>query len=523
MRRIAALVPLLLLVPAAARATTLSVTPAPANPSSACPAGDPCSLAHAIQVAASGDDIALAPGGYDLNVQKNLFGISIHGLAGQAPPQVVESNNVSLNLSGGGLAHLGVVQTSASGNSAVNLTSGSSIADATVRCANACPYLLGLTSSSAHDVALVGPTSIEGVDVTGANITLRNITAIVGGTNSFGLKAWTSGGTTTVDLRNSILRGASADLATVNAGGTVTLSYGWCDARAGSEFKNGGTITDLGGDVREDPPRFADAAGGNVHLLADSALVDAGTADALGTTDFDGDARTLGAAPDIGADEVVIGPPLADTGDASGVAATSATVAGSVTPDGRATTYRFEWGTSTSYGQASADTTAGNGSTAVPVSTALSGLTADTVYHYRVVATSAFGTAAGPDRVFRTAAAATAPAPPDFGGVRSRTKRARLDKQGRIAVRLACPRSAVTACMGVVRLELPLATAAAHTGDATFAIPSGKVRTVRLRLKKAARRMVGRKGLRAELVMFAGDGAGRQAPWSSPILILRGR
>jgi hypothetical protein len=100
---------------------------------------------------------------------------------------------------------------------------------------------------------------------------------------------------------------------------------------------------------------------------------------------------------------VAAGPPDATTGAASNVAQTTATVAGSVNPQAAATTYHFEYGTSTSYGLQTADHDAGAGSAAVDVQADLTGLTSDTTYHYRVVATNAAGTTRGADRTLRTA------------------------------------------------------------------------------------------------------------------------
>lgn len=52
-------------------------------------------------------------------------------------------------------------------------------------------------------------------------------------------------------------------------------------------------------------PLFVDSEQGDYRLLSDSPCIDKGTADApeLPTTDFEGDSRTIGDAPDIGADE----------------------------------------------------------------------------------------------------------------------------------------------------------------------------------------------------------------------------
>lgn len=96
------------------------------------------------------------------------------------------------------------------------------------------------------------------------------------------------------------------------------------------------------------------------------------------------------------------GPPAAGTGGASAVGQTSATVGGTVNPGGIATTYAFEYGTTTGYGTTTSSRDAGNGTTDVPVSVDLTGLTAATTYHYRLRATNADGTTVGDDRTFTT-------------------------------------------------------------------------------------------------------------------------
>ena len=73
-----------------------------------------------------------------------------------------------------------------------------------------------------------------------------------------------------------------------------------------------------------------------------------------------------------------------------------------------ATTYRFEYGTSSSYGLQTAEVDAGSGTGAVDASATLTGLTNDTTYHYRVVATNAAGVTRGSDRTLKTDAASRA-------------------------------------------------------------------------------------------------------------------
>jgi hypothetical protein len=511
---------LLALAATPAGAAALAVAPVPANPSSACAVGNPCSLDHALQIASSGDDIVMPPGLYSLTVQRNLNGVDIRGVAGQDAPQIIENSIAHVVVSSGEVRHVGVVQTGPDGSSGLSVGPGSNLEDAVVRCVNSCSAVIDVLGggASVKNVVATGPKSLNGLEIAGMNVVLRNVTALVGGAGGFGIKGYTNGADTAIDVRNSIARGAAADLAFVQGSGTVgSLTYGWSDVRAGSTFLSGGSIVDLGHDVREDPLKIADLAGGDVHLNSDSALIDAGTADALGGPDLDGNPRVVGSAPDIGADEAYFAPPAAESGDATAIDTSSATIAGVITPAGHATSYRFEWGTTTAYGQATGDATAGNGSTAVPVTTALSGLAPDTVYHYRVVATSAFGTAAGVDRVLRTAAVAVVPpaATPPFAGALSRTTSARVDKRGRFTVTLACPASAVTTCTGTARLGLPLAR------PRKFSTAAGTTTRVRLTLTRAGRRLVGRKGLHTTLVVLAKDAAGREHAQARALLIRR--
>ena len=86
---------------------------------------------------------------------------------------------------------------------------------------------------------------------------------------------------------------------------------------------------------------------------------------------------------------------------------TSATLNGTVDPNSRATTWYFEYGTSTSYGSKTADRNAGSGTSTTSVSAPVSGLTRGRLYHYRLVATSDAGTSRGADQTFSTTTAPT--------------------------------------------------------------------------------------------------------------------
>jgi RHS repeat-associated protein len=97
--------------------------------------------------------------------------------------------------------------------------------------------------------------------------------------------------------------------------------------------------------------------------------------------------------------------PSATTEAATGITGTDATLKGSVNPNGVATTYQFEYGTSTSYGTKVPATpaSAGSGSTAVSIAKAISGLKEGTPYHFRVVAVNEGDTTYGEDKTFTTA------------------------------------------------------------------------------------------------------------------------
>ena len=98
-------------------------------------------------------------------------------------------------------------------------------------------------------------------------------------------------------------------------------------------------------------------------------------------------------------------PPVVVTAVASSPTQTSATLNGTVNPNGGTVSdCRFEYGASTSYGSSvSCLSLPGSGEGPVAVSAALEGLSANTTYHFRVVATNAGGPGLpGADQTFTT-------------------------------------------------------------------------------------------------------------------------
>ena len=102
------------------------------------------------------------------------------------------------------------------------------------------------------------------------------------------------------------------------------------------------------------------------------------------------------------------GPPVVMTNPASLMASFSATLNGSVDPHGLTTTVYFQYGTTTNYGLTTA-TQSKTGNTYLNVTANISGLTASTTYHFRIVATNSAGTTYGSDRTFTTLSATGPP------------------------------------------------------------------------------------------------------------------
>jgi streptogramin lyase/phosphodiesterase/alkaline phosphatase D-like protein len=93
---------------------------------------------------------------------------------------------------------------------------------------------------------------------------------------------------------------------------------------------------------------------------------------------------------------------------ASSISEQTAALGASVGANSQATTYRFEYGTTTSYGSQTSPNSAGSGAASVPVSAPLSGLAPSTTYHFRAIATNATGTTYGADQTFTTTSPPTA-------------------------------------------------------------------------------------------------------------------
>ena len=116
------------------------------------------------------------------------------------------------------------------------------------------------------------------------------------------------------------------------------------------------------------------------------------------------------------------GAPKATTGAAREVSYGSATLAGSVNPNGNNTSYYFQYGPTKAYGFQTGISDAGSGSSANNVRLGITGLQPITIYHYRLVAVNSAGVSLGADRTLKTIkiplslAILASPNPVPFGG-----------------------------------------------------------------------------------------------------------
>jgi PKD repeat protein len=114
-----------------------------------------------------------------------------------------------------------------------------------------------------------------------------------------------------------------------------------------------------------------------------------------------------------GADSIFVSapaPPTVHTSQATNITNTTASLNDSTMANGANTTTSFEYGLTPSYGFTAAGTPSGfGGSNWVPVTSAITGLTPGTTYHFRGKAVNASGTSYGNDRIFTTTGSGVLP------------------------------------------------------------------------------------------------------------------
>jgi hypothetical protein len=197
------------------------------------------------------------------------------------------------------------------------------------------------------------------------------------------------------------------------------------------------------------------------------------------------------------------------TGAASAVGQTTATVSGTVNPEGARASVSFQFGTTTAYGQSTAAQTTGPDNAADAFSAALTGLPAGTTIHYRALATSDFGTQVGADQTLTTQSPPVVPGKASAGHARVRGTT--------VSIPITC--TGDTSCKVSLKLTVTetlrghklVAVSARRTkvihktvvvGRASATIKAGRTTTVRISLNRTGRRLLAaRHTLRAKLTV----------------------
>ena len=174
-------------------------------------------------------------------------------------------------------------------------------------------------------------------------------------------------------------------------------------------------------------------------------------------------------------------------GDPTLTTDTYALLSGIVNPNGATTSYHFEWGPTSAYGQTTPETQAGNGKADVNVDISIDQLKPATTYHYRLVASvvqtdpaAPPTTVVGGDQVVKTAPALAI----GFIG-----KQAHVSKLGKALVQVRCAGPVDEVCSG--RLTLTASTdgkKARSVGSIAYNLAVGKKKTLRVTLSAAARK-----------------------------------
>jgi hypothetical protein len=397
-----------------------------------------CSAQHALDVAQANDEVIFATGTYDIGSaslgQNSNVPQDIHGEDGQPPPRIIATTNSWVFVGcicsnpDTSISHMTFENHGTGGALIVVGATGHPIVVDNVQAVGATNTLLTYVLDAVVTNTSAFANATNGIAINSvANATYRGVTALAPASGGVALQQSPNGSTTQGIVRNAILSGGSggADLKTTNSGST----FGKIDI----DFSNYANVSNCSGctltqgpNSQAIPPALADRANGNFHETFDSPTIDSGEDSANnGSFDVDGDARKIGPAPDIGADEFVPGqaPPGVNT-------------------------------------------------TAPPPSTALVG----------------------------TQALAQA-----FPGLRLGTVKFKVKGNKSFLVPISCPSFVTGNCAGNIvfvtagKVVVPKVTAAAKKkkvtiGKASFSVPKGTKKNVKIKVSKAAQKVLAAKG-----------------------------
>ena len=399
----------------AAAATTRHAVPTGGAPGGACGPAAACTLKAAIEGAAAGDTVSVAPGAY--SVSSSIAGSDVTVTGGTSEDTAITG---AANLSG----------------PVLSLTGSTTVRNLTVRSTNSQAALdldgtadaVEVYSSAGRAMTLRGAGTIDNSVVhtsapsatalrvtagLGSNPLVRHATVVATGSGSTAIDS--SGLASQLAVRGSIANGVANDVIGEFLN-DVDLAYSaWRTAKSSNYSSGAGNVNAAAAFVDPTALEFQQAPSSPTVNRAQRGGTPA-------TLDLARRPRDIGAAPDIGAYELPQ-PPTATTGAAASVGTTNATVAATTNPRSVSTTFWVEYGPTASFGSSTSPVSAGAGATDVSANAGLTGLLPGTTYHYRTVAANEWGTATGATQTFETQAVApvaTADAPTGVGAASAR-------------------------------------------------------------------------------------------------------
>jgi len=247
-----------------------------------------------------------------------------------------------------------------------------------------------------------GPDAIRGVALAPASATAPDLWAALTHSGTFS-QGDAIGDTVTINVYNA---GNAATSGTVTA--VATLPTGITPSASNVGTLNGWSVAVSGQTVtatRSDS--LAQGSGYTSLPLAVTVTSGASTGGLTNSVTVSGGGEVY-TGNDTATDIITVVVPPVNSLAANSITTSGATLNGSVNPGGTDTTVYFQYGTSTAYASQTSPSDIGSGSSAVPFSANLSGLTSGTTYHYRLVKTANGVTTVYADQTFTPSTAVPA-------------------------------------------------------------------------------------------------------------------
>ncbi len=292
-------------------------SPTGTGPTATCPEADPCDLLDAVAAEETplGAEVILASGTYNLTDDYFEIGLQldVHGTGAAAdtrlilPPSPMAMDRITVSND----ASLKNVYIEGANGVYVNY---GEIENVIVLATDSFACSARESASFVNTVCAATASESVGLLISDADtVSLHNVSAVSTGTSGVGIKCNQNDGMSlNLTARNTIARGTSYDIVgeTSESGmDECNFSMQYSSYDPSHVLLNPYSAIINGGGNQSAPPLFEDAAAGDLHQAAGSPTINAGTPDADSEpSDIDGDARTSGAAIDIGADEFLEAP-----------------------------------------------------------------------------------------------------------------------------------------------------------------------------------------------------------------------